>query len=175
MAARDLDQFLHSQIRGRIERAACALVFKWKGEQAIGSGTFVEHLGQLYVLTCAHVAVPFTRSAAHAHLVLASRGAPNIPARALELRHLHHSDDLALLLVTDPSGVSPAVCPLLLSDFKDVPDMNGLVEAGRSCFVLFGFPANLTGSLPETGLNSVKSLSYLTIPALDVRGSATGG
>lgn len=135
-----------------------------------GSGSLLEHRGRLYVLTCAHVAVPFLKADNIVPHADRSRPALGIieksnmfldPARVL----LNEKEDIALIEIKDRQKVRGPGPFLTMEDILIIDDFRKIPNDDRG-FIMLGNPAE--GARLVQGIGQV-GIDFPQEPFLTIR------
>lgn len=131
--------------------------------EQIGTGTFIEHRGQLLLLTCAHVAHAFLRGD---QAVLIAGESPRmvvVPRGDVRLLHAHDDDDVALLEVRCHDAV---ISPRSLAEFEAIEDFRKW-DPSKFAFALVGFPAQRVEVRTGYAYRRINAMAYGTIDRPD--------
>jgi len=151
-------------LRQKFQRHICSILYG--DEKYLGTGNLVKHKGQLFILTCHHVAV---EAYAFGNLEIIFSNNKALKRNQITLFRKNKNDDIALLRVDDLDFKPHDLAPLTLGEFMTSTDLRDFSQSS-SQFVVGGFPGSLAKqNTPNNPTFTLTPLLFQTMPPIGMR------
>lgn len=156
MEPSDLSKQIELIIRSKFRYHLCSITYSTTYE--VGTGNLLIHDGQLFVLTCSHVAVEAYNDN---NLEICFENDSILKQSQISLFQKSEEDDVSLLRIEVDFKLGELI-PLTLENFTFSNDLSSVADQ-YSNFVVVGFPAEIANI--DNGVNMIRlaPLFYLTV------------
>jgi len=154
---------LRTIIKEKFRRHICSILYG--KEQHVGTGNLLKHNGQLFILTCHHVA---TEACSSKNFEVIFTNNIKVNGDQISLFRKHKGDDIALLKIESNLELEELI-PLTLGEFANSSDLRVFSRSNLPFVVVVGFPASLVEHDNSIQLRSLRPLIFQTMPPIGKR------